>query len=123
MNNIFKLAAKNKFRFPYKGNISIEDLFDLTTTELDKVYKELMSQTKNSGDSLLDVESNEDRELNIKIEIVKEIFNDKIQEMRIQELALVEKQKRERIKEIIAKKKDEDLSSKSIEELEAMLNN
>ena len=41
---LFKLAAKEKYRFPFRGNISVEDLFDLTTSQLDVVYKELKSQ-------------------------------------------------------------------------------
>ena len=50
---LFKLAAKEKYRFPFRGNISVEDLFDLTTSQLDVVYKELKSQVKESSDSLL----------------------------------------------------------------------
>ncbi|WP_270495816.1 hypothetical protein [Faecalibacillus intestinalis] len=37
------------------------------------------------------------------------------------EQVLAEKQRKERIKELIAQKKDQDLVDKSIEELEAML--
>ena len=118
---LFKLAAKEKYRFPFKGNIAVEDLFDLTTSQLDTVYKELKSQVKDSSDSLLKEASKEDEELKNKIEIVKEIFKDKVKEKELKELALVEKQRKERIKELIAQKKDQDLADKSIEELEAML--
>lgn len=118
---LFKLAAKEKYRFPFKGNIAVEDLFDLTTSQLDTVYKELKSQVKDSSDSLLKETSKEDEELKNKIEIVKEIFKDKVKEKQLKELALAEKQRKERIKELIAQKKDQDLADKSIEELEAML--
>lgn len=118
---LFKLAAKEKYRFPFKGNIAVEDLFDLTTSQLDVVYKELKSQVKDSSDSLLKETSKEDTELKNKIEIVKTIFGDKVKEKELKELALAEKQRKERIKELIAKKKDQDLADKSIEELEAML--
>lgn len=118
---LFKLAAKEKYRFPFRGNISVEDLFDLTTSQLDVVYKELGSQVKESSDSLLKEISTEDKELKNKIEIVKTIFEDKVKEKQLKELALAEKQRKERIKELIAKKKDQDLADKSIEELEAML--
>ena len=118
---LFKLAAKEKYRFPFKGNIAVEDLFDLTTSQLDTVYKELKYQVKDSSDSLLKETSKEDKELKNKIEIVEEIFKDKVKEKQLKELALAEKQRKERIKELIAQKKDQDLADKSIEELEAML--
>lgn len=118
---LFKLAAKEKYRFPFRGNISVEDLFDLTTSQLDVVYKELKSQVKESSDSLLKEVSTEDKELKNKIEIVKTIFEDKMTEAAKKEQALAEKQRKERIKELIAQKKDQDLADKSIEELEAML--
>ncbi len=118
---LFKLAAKEKYRFPFRGNISVEDLFDLTTSQLDVVYKELKSQVKESSDSLLKEVSTEDKELKNKIEIVKTIFEDKMTEAVQKEQALAEKQRKERIKELIAQKKDQDLVDKSIEELEAML--
>lgn len=119
--NFNKLAAKEKYRFPFKGNIAVEDLFDLTTSQLDTVYKELKYQVKDSSDSLLKETSKEDKELKNKIEIVEEIFKDKVKEKQLKELALAEKQRKERIKELIAQKKDQDLADKSIEELEAML--
>ena len=118
---LFKLAAKEKYRFPCRGNISVEDLFDLTTSQLDVVYKELKSQVKESSDSLLKEVSTEDKELKNKIEIVKTIFEDKKTEAVQKEQVLAEKQRKERIKELIAQKKDQDLVDKSIEELEAML--
>lgn len=118
---LFKLAAKEKYRFPFRGSISVEDLFDLTTSQLDVVYKELKSQVKETTDSLLKEVSTEDKELENKIKIVKTIFEDKVKEKQLKELALAEKQRKERIKELIAKKKDQDLADKSIEELEAML--
>lgn len=118
---LFKLAAKEKYRFPFRGNISVEDLFDLTTSQLDVVYKELKSQVKESSDSLLKEVSTEDKELKNKIEIIKTIFEDKKTEAVQKEQALAEKQRKERIKELIAQKKDQDIVDKSIEELEAML--
>lgn len=119
--NLFKVAAKEGYRFQFKGNISVEDLFNLSTTELNTIYKTLNSELGENVEDLLGGESSVDKELKNKMGIVKEIFNDKVREQKEKEEALIEKQRRERIKEIIAKKKDDDLSSKSIEELESML--
>lgn len=119
--NLFKVAAKEGYRFQFKGNISVEDLFNLSTTELNTIYKTLNSELGKNVEDLLGGESSVDKELKNKMKIVKEIFNDKVKEQKEKEKALIEKQRKERIKEIIAQKKDDDLSSKSIEELEAML--
>ena len=50
--NIFEMATRNKYRFPYKGMISVEDLWDLNQTQLDSIYKAL-----NKEHTLLDVSS------------------------------------------------------------------
>ena len=41
--NMFEIAARNKFRFPFKGMISTEDLWDLSVENLDNVFKTLNS--------------------------------------------------------------------------------
>ena len=42
--NIFEVATRNKYRFPYRGQISVEDMWDLPVTELDKIFKTLNKQ-------------------------------------------------------------------------------
>ena len=41
MENKFEIAIRNKYRFPYKGMITIEDLWDLSVTQLDGIFKTL----------------------------------------------------------------------------------
>lgn len=41
VENIFEFATRNKVRFSFKGLISVEDLWDLSLTNLDSIYKEL----------------------------------------------------------------------------------
>ena len=41
LTNVFERAAMNKYRFPYKGQISVEDLWDLSLPGLDSVFKQL----------------------------------------------------------------------------------
>ena len=122
MADLFKIAAKKKYRFNYKGLISVEDLFDLKLEELDKIYKNLKSQQKNnSEESLLQTVSKEDRELNNKIEIIKTIVTDKLLANEKALKAAEKKAQNQRILEILADKKDAALKEKSIEELQAMI--
>ena len=44
--NMFEVATREKMRFPFKGMISVEDLWDLSVQNLDKVFKTLNSQRK-----------------------------------------------------------------------------
>ena len=75
MEKKFEFALRNKVRFPYKGMISVEDLYDLSVRELDSVFKTLNAQVKKSQEeSLLATKTKEDETLSIQIEIVKYIF-------------------------------------------------
>lgn len=120
--NIFEMAAKLKFRFPYKGQVTTEDLFDLKVEELDKVFKALMKEKKQSEEeSLLAKKTNEDIILDAKIEIVKYIVSMKQAQKEAQTLAKEEKERKQKIMAIIAEKKDEALKNMSIEDLEKLL--
>lgn len=123
MADLFKVAAKKKYRFNYKGQITVEDLWDLDVEELDKIYKNLKSQQKNaSEESLLQSVSKEDKILNNKIEIIKTIVVDKLAAKERALKTAAQKAQNQRILEIMADKKDAALKEKSIEELQAMLN-
>lgn len=120
--NIFEVATKSKFRFPYKGMATVEDLWDLTLENLDLVFKSLNSQLKQTKEeSLLNTKSKEDKELEIKIDIVKHIVNVKLEEQAKRLKEKETKEKKQRILEILSMKQDQDLQNKSIEELQKML--
>ncbi len=120
--NIYKYAAKNKLRFPFKGNISTEDLFALNLTDLDTVYKSLSKQVKkDDGESLLATKTKEDTDIQIKMQIVKEIFEEKQKAIEAAQKAAETKAKNQKIMEIISRKEDEELNNKSVDELKAML--
>lgn len=120
--NIFEVATRNKFRFPYKGMISTEDLWDLPLTALDSIYKVLNKQAKQSQEeSLLETKSKEDEAVAIQIEIIKHIVSVKQKEAAERLMAKEKKERNQRIMEIIADKQDEALKGKSIEELQKML--
>ena len=75
-NEMFVTATRNKFRFPFRGQISVEDLWDLSVENLDSVYKTLNSQVKKAKEeSLLNTKSREDEIIEMQIEIVKYIVS------------------------------------------------
>lgn len=120
--NIFEVAAKKKIRFPYKGSISVEDLYDLSLTELDKIYKTLKRAEKDSQEeSLLQIKSDKDILLETQIALVRHVVADKQAAANAAKQAAETKARNDRIKEIIASKKDQALQSLSVEELEKMI--
>ena len=122
MEKKFEFIIRNKIRFPYKGLISVEDLYDLSIKDLDGIIKALNTQVKKSQEeSLLVTKSKEDETLLAQIEIVKYVFNTKIAEAEAAEQIRERKEKKQRILELIATKEDESLKDKSLDELKAML--
>lgn len=124
MNSIFEFATRNKLRFPYKGSISVEDLWDLSQKQLNDVYKILKKELKlvSEEESLMSLgEEDPYIELNIKVEIVKHIFNVKKVEAQQREDAVIKAEKKQRILDILAKKQDDSLNNMSEEELIKML--
>lgn len=123
MADLFKVATKKKYRFNFKGQLTVEDLWDLSVEDLDKIYKNLKSQQRNSQEeSLLQTASKEDRELTNKINIIKTIFTDKLIAREKALKAAEKKAQNQRILEIMADKQDAALKEKSLEELQNMLN-
>lgn len=122
MSDLFKVATKKKYRFNYKGQVTVEDLWDLSVEELDKIYKNLKSLQKNaSEESLLQTATKEDKEVNNKIEIIKTIVTDKLAAKDRAMKAASQRARNQRILEIMADKQDAALKEKSIEELQDML--
>ena len=122
MNNIFEFAVRNKLRFPYKGLITVEDLFDLSLTNLDSIYKTLNKQVKQSEEeSLLSTKASVDTELEVQIAIVKHIVSVKLAEKEAAEKASVKKAQKQKIMSIIATKENEALQNSSIDDLKKML--
>jgi uncharacterized membrane protein len=121
---MFEIATRNKIRFPFKGLVSVEDLWDLSVRDLDSIFKTLNAQVKKSQEeSLLATKTKEDETLAIQIEIVKHIVKTKLDEAETAKQSKELKEKKQKIMEIIAAKQDESLKNASVEELQAMLAN
>ena len=120
--NIFEYAVRNKVRFPFKGMISVEDLWDLSLTNLDSIYKTLNKQIKQSEEeSLLITKTSVDTELEVQIAIIKHIVSVKLDEQDAREKAAAKKAQKQKIMAIIATKEDEALQNSSVDDLRKML--
>lgn len=121
MENLFEIAAREKYRFPYKGQITVEDLWDLSPTALDGIYKTLNKDIKAQDEESLMNEREADPTTANMVEIVKHIFAVKREEQRAKKAAIENAEKRRHIMDILARKQDEALNNKSEEELLKML--
>jgi len=120
--NIFELASRNKTRFAYKGQLSVEDLWDLSVQELDRIFKGLNAKlTVCKEESLLGPKGTENTELDIQVAIVRRVVEVKLTEAAARELEAEKKIKRQKILSILADKQDGALASKSEEDLKKML--
>lgn len=76
MSDLFFNAVKNKYRYPSKrGNLTTEQLFDLSFESLDEIYSELTALLDQMPKkSLLAQRSNADEELREKVDVVEAVF-------------------------------------------------
>lgn len=119
---LFEIASKKKYRYAFHGVITTEDLWDLSMSQLDTIYKYLSKQRKieQEEESLMtDKEVNSD--LVNMIEIVKHVFSVKKDEVEREKSAAEKKRKKEKLLEILARKQDESLEEKSEEEILKMI--
>lgn len=116
--NLFEIATRNLYRFNYKGVMTVEDLWSLRVEDLDAIFKMLNRQKKTADeDSLLATKSAEDQDLANKIDIVRYIVSVKLAEAAERVSAAEKKAQRDKIMEIVAKKKDKALEDMGIEDL------
>ena len=120
--NLFELATRYKYRFPYRGQITIEDLWDLRLADLDSVFKTLNAEVKKaSEESLLKLKTKEDEELSDKIEIVRYIVSAKLEEQKIRENEKTNKEMKQKLLAIKARREEAALENISDEELDNMI--
>lgn len=96
----FKEALKNKLRFKTnRGLVTTEDIFDLTDSQLDSLYKDLKKQIRSSQEeSLLKTKSSEDKTTELSIKLVEEIYNDRVLE---REKATQERERKEKRRKLL----------------------
>ncbi len=122
MGKLFENATRGKYRFSFRGSITVEDLWDLSPQNLDTIYKALTKELKQSQEESLLVKKTEvDAVLDDKINLVKYIVLTKLKEEDQRNKEREFKEKKQKILGLIADKQDNELQSKSIDELKDML--
>ena len=122
---MYKEALQKKLRFKTnKGMITTEDLFDLSLQNLNTLAimldKKISEAPKKSFIEELPAEENHDE---LRFSIVKDVINIKLKARKDNINRAQIDARNKRIAELIAKKEDEALENKSIEELRAMIQN
>lgn len=119
---MYKEASRSKLRIETgSGNLSVEQLWDLTPKQLDSLAVGLEEDYKKSGaKSFLVKKSKKDKILKLKFDIVIDILNTKVEEAENATEARKVKEHNEKIDSLILSKKEEELKSKSVKELEKL---
>jgi hypothetical protein len=121
--NIFERAAREKTRFTFKGSIGVEELWDLSLTNLDTIYGNLETELEGlPKKSLLSTNSKQREEIEFKQEIIKHIVETKKIEAEQKSIAKENSAKKQMILDILAKKQNQSYENMSVEELTALAN-
>jgi hypothetical protein len=116
---MFEKASILKLRYKVKnGNVSTEDLWDLSLEDLNTLAKSLNKQIKDAGEeNFIEVKSKANTALDLAFEITKHIISVKLAEQEKKKASAEKRQKRAQLLELISQKENEALSSKSLDEL------
>jgi len=117
--NIFELAARCKLRFPIRGSIGTEDLWDLSLENLSAGYQTVSKALKGmEEDSLMaKSETSEAALANLRAEIIKHVFTVKKEEADAKTQAAVRREQLRQLDDIIARKQNAELEGLSVEDL------
>lgn len=121
---IFEKATRQKLRFEFRGTLTTEDLWDLSTNNIDLIYQELMGKKETSNKATLKKETTEtaaQKELDLKIEIIIHIFNVKTDEEKAAKEKAEKAAKIKELKLLASEKAREEQKGKSLEEINKMI--
>jgi len=128
MENKFIAGTRQKVRFESKkGLLTIEDLWYLPLThktgfDLDSVAISINKELKEKEEeSFVKKTTKENEELHLKLDIVKYIIEVKMKEQEERKLLAEKKAKREKLLQLIEEKQEDELKSKSLDELKKEL--
>lgn len=118
-----EIAIREKYRFNFKGSLSVEDLYDLKEKDLSDLYGTLAKEKKESKEeSLIQTRSTKaDKELENKLAIIKHVFETKRSERLEAKNAADNKAELEKLLTIKAERNEEATKNLSDEDLDAKI--
>lgn len=119
--SIFEQASRAGLQFSHKGTIGVDDLWDLSLEDLDSIHRNLTTSLKQTEGGLLTKRTSANKELDLKIAVVTHVFGVKQEEINEKKLAVANRQKKEKLKEILERKQNGELENKTPEELQKMI--
>jgi hypothetical protein len=120
--DIFEQATRQKVCFEYKGLISVDDLWDLSLESLDALYKKLMTSSKSSKeDGLLKTKNAEDKLSDLKIALVKRVFEVKQEEDAKRKVLAENRRKKEYLKTVLEQKQNEAVLAMPMEKIQELI--
>lgn len=123
---LFAKATQKGLTFKtVKGLVSVQELWKMPLTSsnefnLDVVSRDVLKQVRSSQEDSLVTQNTVSTDDEIRLDVLKYIIEFKKGEIKSKEEAKVTEAHNARIDELIQRKKEEDLASKSIEELEKL---
>lgn len=129
---MYKIASRKKLRIQTnRGMLSVEQLWDLSKEDIGELAKSIRKRINDqkgvTGDSELDFlkpsAQTEETIDELTFRILKDIYQTKQTEEDKAHRRAAARENNRKILELIAKKQDQELENKSIEELEKMLQN
>lgn len=119
--NIFEYASRHRLRFPFRGEISCEDLWELSFENLDSIYRVLsQEQQRQESPTLLSKRNSKSEIIEVKLAIIRHVFETLKEERLLREKESLKAARRRKILDAIAQKEGEALMDKSVEELVKM---
>lgn len=122
MSDLFEKASRAKLRYDTtRGQLAVDDLWDLPLAALNRVAVALHDQLKNESVSYLDDAPKANETLQLKFDVAKYVIDVRKTEIKERLDAQTKTETKQKIMGIIARRKDAALEEKPIEELESLL--
>lgn len=123
-NDLFIVASRKRYRFESgRGELTVENLWDLSLTSLDTIAKALNRKLKESAEEsfIATPTTRKNTELENKLEILKYVIGVKQAELEKSKKAAAKSAQIAQLRELAATKANEALSAKSLEDIEKMI--
>jgi hypothetical protein len=118
--DIFEKASRKKVRFNSNvGELTVEQLWDLSLTRLDKIARDVNTNLKEvTEESFINTRPHPSKAIfTLQLDILKYIISVKQEEKEVEKAKADRAAKREKLLEALATKENEELSSKSKEDI------